>query len=192
MEDLGNIQEYAKKHSVPIMRDESCQFICDYIKSHNLKKVLEIGTAIGFSSINFALAADDVYVTTIELDIDRHITAKQNIHNMNLDDRITPIYGDALVHEFNEKFDLIFIDAAKAQYIRFFEKFKNNLSEQGVIVSDNLSFHGMVEDLSLTHNYSTKKLVKKIQKYVEFLKENKEFSTEFFPYGDGISVSKKI
>ena len=60
-----------------------------------------------------------------------------------------------------------------------------------MIITDNLKFHGMVEDLSLTHNYSTKKLVKKIRKYIEFLKNNTEFSTEFFDCGDGISVSKR-
>ena len=101
------------------------------------------------------------------------------------------IFGDALTEEIEGKFDLIFIDAAKAQYIKFFEKYKENLSENGVIVSDNLSFHGMVEDLSLTHNYSTKKLVKKIRKYIDFLKTNEEFETEFFDKGDGISVSRK-
>jgi predicted O-methyltransferase YrrM len=91
----------------------------------------------------------------------------------------------------NQKFDLIFIDAAKSQYLHFFERYKDNLNEGGVIVSDNLFFHGMVEDLSLTHNYSTKKLVKKIRKYVLFLKSNTEFDTEFFNCGDGISVSRR-
>ncbi|MDE6069249.1 MAG: hypothetical protein K2F89_09935, partial [Treponemataceae bacterium] len=76
-----------------------------------------------------------------------------------------------------------------AQYIKFFEKFKNNLAQGGAILSDNLFFHGMVKDLSLTHNYSTKKLVKKIRKYIEFLKANEEFETQFFEQGDGISVS---
>ena len=153
---------------------------------------MEIGTAIGYSAIKFALVCGDVRVTTIEIDIDRYITAQENIKNAGLEERVTAIHADALLHDFGEeKFDLIFIDAAKAQYIKFFEKYKKNLSPKGVIISDNLSFHGMVEDLSLTHNYSTKKLVKKIRKYVEFLKLNEEFETQFFDCGDGISVSKK-
>ena len=93
--------------------------------------------------------------------------------------------------EIEGTFDLIFIDAAKAQYINFFEKFKNQLNENGVFISDNLSFHGMVDDLSLTRNYSTIKLVKKIRKYIEFLKNNTEFSTEFYKVGDGISISRR-
>jgi len=190
--NLLSIKAYANREAVPIMQDDGCDFICNYIKKHNVKSVLEIGTAIGYSSIRFAQQAEDVYVTTIELDIDRHIKALENFKNSGLENRITAIHDDALVHDFgNEKFDLIFIDAAKAQYIKFFEKYKSNLSENGVFISDNLSFHGMVDDLSLTHNYSTKKLVKKIQKYVEFLKTNEEFQTEFFEVGDRIGISKR-
>ncbi|WP_288749279.1 O-methyltransferase [uncultured Treponema sp.] len=190
MEDISEIKEYAKKNSVPILRDGGDDFICNYIKQHNIKNILEIGTAIGYSAIRFAECAGDIHVTTIEMDIDRVIRAIQNIEDMHLQDRITVIHADALLYnDLKGKFDLIFIDAAKAQYIRFFEKYKSYLAPGGVIVSDNLAFHGMVEDLSLTHNYSTIKLVKKIRKYVDFLKQNKEFRTDFYSEGDGISVS---
>jgi len=190
--NLLSIKAYANREAVPIMQDDGCDFICDYIKTHNVKTVLEIGTAIGYSSIRFASISPDIHVTTIELDIDRHIKAVENFKNAGLENQITAIHDDALTHDFGDsKYDLIFIDAAKAQYIKFFEKYKLNLSENGVFISDNLSFHGMVDDLSLTHNYSTKKLVKKIQKYVEFLKVNPEFETEFFEVGDRIGVSKR-
>jgi predicted O-methyltransferase YrrM len=189
---LKKIRAYASREAVPILQDETGEFICKYIEEHDVKSVLEIGTAIGYSSIKFASVRDDVLVTTIELDIDRHITAVENIKQAGLSDRVTAIHGDALFYELgDQKFDLIFIDAAKAQYIKFFEKYKANLADGGVIISDNLSFHGMVADLSLTHNYSTKKLVKQIQKYVEYLKTNTEFETEFFECGDGISVSRR-
>ncbi len=191
MNDIDDIKLYAAKNSIPIMRDGGIEFICSYIKEHNIKRILEIGTAIGFSAIEFAKVAPDVTVTTIELDIDRHIKALQNIHDNGLDDRIKAINADALMIDLDDTFDLIFIDAAKGQYINFFEKYKKNLAPEGVFISDNLSFHGMVDDLTLTHNYSTIKLVKKIRKYIEFLRNNKEFSTKFFDFGDGISVSKK-
>jgi len=185
------IKNYAMQNEVPIMQDEGSDFICDYIKSHGVKSVLEIGTAIGYSAIRFAGLANDIKVTTIELDDERYKAAVKNVSEKGLSDRITLIHGDALTAEIEGSFDLIFIDAAKAQYTKGFEKYKANLSEGGVIISDNLSFHGMVEDLSLTHNYSTKKLVKKIRKYIDFLKANEEFETEFFKKGDGISVSRK-
>ena len=197
MQTLDDIKLYAEKNSIPIMRDGGIEFICSYIKEHKIKKILEIGTAIGFSAIEFANVTPDITVTTIELDIDRHIKAKQNIHDSGLDGRINAIHGDALKLELMDQqdqpqlFDLIFIDAAKGQYINFFQKYKANLAPGGVFISDNLSFHGMVEDLTLTHNYSTIKLVKKIRKYIEFLKQNTEFSTEFYDFGDGISISMR-
>ena len=191
-DQLKKIRAYASREAVPILQDETGDFICAYIQEHDVKSVLEIGTAIGYSSIKFASMREDIHVTTIELDIDRHLTAVENIKQAGLSDRVTAIQADALFYDLgNQQFDLIFIDAAKAQYIKFFEKYKANLAPGGVIISDNLSFHGMVADLSLTHNYSTKKLVKKIQKYVAFLKENQEFETEFFETGDGISVSRR-
>ena len=191
MKNLDDIKLYAAKNSIPIMRDGGIDFICNYIKENNIKNILEIGTAIGFSAIEFARVAPDINVTTIELDIDRHIKALQNIHDSRLDGRIKAINADALMIQLEDTFDMIFIDAAKGQYINFFEKYKTNLAPQGVFISDNLSFHGMVEDLTLTHNYSTIKLVKKIRRYIKFLKENKEFSTSFYKNGDGISVSKR-
>ena len=191
MDNLLSIKAYASREAVPIMQDEGCDFICDYIKEHKCRKILEIGTAIGYSSIRFASLAADILVTTIELDIDRHIKAVENFKACSLDSRITAIHGDALTYPLEGEFDLIFIDAAKAQYIKFFEKYKENLAPDGVIISDNLSFHGMVDDLSLTHNYSTKKLVKKIQKYAEFLRNNPDFETTFYEIGDRIAVSRK-
>ncbi|MBQ9908508.1 MAG: HAD hydrolase-like protein [Treponema sp.] len=185
------IKNYAMQNEVPIMQDEGSDFICEYIKEHKVKSILEIGTAIGYSAVRFAKLNPEIRVTSIEIDQERYSQAVKNVEKNGLEDRITLIFGDALTEEIEGKFDLIFIDAAKAQYIKFFEKYKENLSENGVIVSDNLSFHGMVEDLSLTHNYSTKKLVKKIRKYIDFLKTNEEFETEFFDKGDGISVSRK-
>ena len=190
MDELLSIKAYASREAVPIMQDEGCDFICTYIVEHNCKKILEIGTAIGYSSIRFAKLAADIQVTTIELDIDRHIKAVENFKACGLDKRITAIHGDALTYPLEGEFDLIFIDAAKAQYIKFFEKYKDNLAPGGVIISDNLSFHGMVDDLSLTHNYSTKKLVKKIQKYAEYLRTNQEFETTFYEVGDRIAVSR--
>ncbi len=191
MQNLEQIKLYAAKNSIPIMRDGGIDFICSYIKEHNIKRILEIGTAIGFSAIEFAATSPEVTVTTIEMDIDRHIKALQNIHDSGLEGRINAIHADALKLELNDTFDLIFIDAAKGQYINFFNKYKANLAPGGVFISDNLSFHGMVQDLTLTHNYSTIKLVRKIRKYIEFLKTNKEFQTNFYDFGDGISISFK-
>ena len=191
MVHILEIKEYAKENNVPIMQDGGMDFICNYIKENNIKSILEIGSAIGYSAIRFASINNDINVTTIERDIDRYNEAVKNIKNESLDNRITIYNADALEFSTDDKFDLIFIDAAKSQYIKFFEKYKVNLNDNGVIVSDNLSFHGFVEHPELTSNRNTRQLVGKIRKYINFLKENEEFKTTFYDVGDGVSVSKK-
>lgn len=185
------LEEYAKNNNVPIMQKDGIEFMCHYIKSHNIKSILEIGTAIGYSAINMALISKDIKVTTIERNDKMYSEAKKNIHKFNLDNQIQIIYDDALNTNINDKYDLIFIDAAKSQYIKFFEKYKHNLNTNGVIITDNLSFHGMVEDESKTHNRNTKQMIRKIRKYIDFLKNNNEYITEFYEVGDGISITKK-
>lgn len=190
MGKILEIKNKALENNIPIMQDEGINFICDYIKNNNIHNILEIGSAVGYSAINFASVREDVEVTTIERDINRYNEAIKNINDVNLNDRITIINGDALETKIDGTFDLIFIDAAKSQYIKFFNKYKDNLSSDGVIISDNLSFHGIVDDISLTHNRNTRQLVGKIKKYIDFLKNNEEFDTTFYKLGDGVSVSK--
>ena len=191
MEDLSSLKDYASQNSVPIMFDEGIEFIVNYIKENDVRFILEIGTAIGYSAIKFAQINPEIRIFTIEYDIERYQKAVENITKLNLDDQITVFLGDALKFDFTEKFDLIFIDGAKSQYINFFEKYKNNLTENGVFISDNLFFHGMVDDISLTQNYSTIKLIRKLKRYIDFLKANTEFETTFYQIGDGVAVSRR-
>jgi len=174
------------------MQKDGIDFLTNYIKENNIKSILEIGSAIGYSAIKMALVDRDIKVTTIERDIDRYNIAIKNINDFNLNDRINIINDDALTIELNDKYDLIFIDAAKSQYIKFFEKFEKNLNINGVIVSDNLSFHGFVEDDSKTNNRNTKQLVKKIRKYIDYLKNNPDYKTMFYKLGDGVAISIKL
>ena len=188
---LEDIEYYAKSNNIPIMLKDGINFLTEYIKNNSIKKILEIGSAIGYSAIKMALVSCDIQVTTIERDKSMYDEAIKNITEMELNDQINVIFADALNVELNEKYDLIFIDAAKSQYIKFFNKFKDNLAENGVIITDNLSFHGLVIDYS-NCSRNTKQLVKKIRKYIDFLKSNEEFETEFLSLGDGISISKKV
>lgn len=187
---LDDLKKYAKDNHVPIMLQDGIDYIVNYIKNNNVKSILEIGTAIGYSAINFALVDSNIKVTTIERDDIMYNEAIKNISEFNLNNQINVIHNDALYTEINGKYDLIFIDAAKSQYIKFFEKYKNNLNNNGVIITDNLNFHGLVSDDSNITNKNTLQLVKKIRNYIDFLKENKEFCTDFLNIGDGISISK--
>ena len=190
MRKLEEIEEYARINNVPIMLKDGINFLTDYIKKNNVKNILEIGCAIGYSSIKMALVDDDIKVTTIERDEERYNEAIKNINDFNLNDRINVILDDAFNVELKDQYDLIFIDAAKSQYIKFFEKFKKNLKQNGTIISDNLEFHGLVKETNIK-NRNTRQLVRKINEYVNFLKENEEFNTEFISIGDGIGISKR-
>lgn len=185
------IEEYAKENNIPIMLKDGIEFLTQYIKDNNVKTILEIGSAIGYSAIRMALVDKDIKVTTIERDKDRYNEAVKNIKEFNLENQIEIINADALDFETDKQFDLIFIDAAKAQYIKFFEKYKANLKQEGTIISDNLDFHGLVKNPELTSNRNTKQLVRKINTYIDFLKDNKEFKTKFISLGDGIGISKR-
>ena len=137
-----------------------------------------------------ANVAEDIKVVSIERDENRYNEAIKNVHNFNLENQIKIINDDAFNVELIDKFDMIFIDAAKAQNIKFFLKFGKNLKSKGFIITDNLNFHGLVNsDKQMSKNL--RQLTKKIKNYVDFLKNNDEFNTIFYNIGDGISVSKK-
>lgn len=187
---VEQIEKKALENNIPIIQKEGLSFLSNYIKENNIKTILEIGSAVGYSAIKMALIDKDIRITTIERDIDRYNEAVNNIKLVGLDNQITIYNADALEYTDNNKYDLIFIDAAKAQYIKFFEKYKLNLNDNGVIISDNLKFHGFVDNPELTNNRNTKQLVRKIKGYINFLEENDEFETTFYDLGDGISVSK--
>lgn len=188
---IEQMENYAKLERIPIMTSEGISFVEKYIKENKLKNILEIGSAIGYSAIKMALIDKDIHVTTIERDKERYDLAVQNIKLANLEDRIKIIYGDALETTIDGNFDMIFIDAAKAQYTKFFVKYSPQLVKNGAIITDNLKFHGFVENPELTNNRNTKQLARKIKSFIEWLKENEEFSTEFLDIGDGVAVSKR-
>lgn len=189
--NIKEMEDYASKYNIPIMEHDGIEFLLGYIKEHNIKSVLEIGTAIGYSSIRMALVDTNINVVTIERDEKRYNEALKNIQNTGLENQITPILDDAFNVQLTEKFDLIFIDAAKAQYIKFFEKFKHNLKSDGVIISDNLHFHGLTYGSQDGLSRNVKGIVRKLNLYIDFLKNNEEFNTEFIELGDGIGISTR-
>ena len=188
---LEEIEAYAKENRVPIMLPDGIDYLCNYIKEHNIKNILEIGSAIGYSAIRMALVNRDVNVTTIEKDEDRYNVAVKNIHKFNLENRIKIILDDALNTEIDGKFDLIFIDASKGNNINFFKKYSANLESYGIIITDNLFFHGLVNDESLIMTKNQRGIVRKIKEFISFLDENNDFVTEYISVGDGIAISRK-
>lgn len=191
LEDIKEIKKYAKENNIPIMMDDGIDFLTTFIIKNQIKSVLEIGTAIGYSAIMMALSNPYVTITSIERDEKRYLEALKNIKKLKLEDRITLIFNDALEVKLLDKFDLVFIDAAKSQSIRFFELFSKNLNENGFIITDNLDFHGYVYKEEEIKSRNLRQLVRKIKEYKVFLQENINYDTKFYSLGDGISVSQR-
>ena len=189
--ELRKMEKYADEKGIPIMEKDGINFLTEFIRLNNVKNILEIGTATGYSAINMALVDSEITITTIERDKDRYINAVKNIKELNLDSRITLILADALDFNTSEEYDLIFIDAAKSQYIKFFNKFSNNLKPRGFIVTDNINFHGLTNSDKSKMSRNLRGLITKLEKYINFLNENKEFKTRFFNVGDGIAISRR-
>ncbi len=188
---MKELEEYAKINNIPIMQKDGILYLINYIKENNIKNILEIGSAIGYSSIMMASINSDIRITTIERDKDRYDLAVFNIKKYNLDKQINIIYGDAVDTDITGMYDLIFIDAAKGKNVFFFEKYKNNLVKGGTIITDNLSFHGLVEDSDLVKTKNQRGIVNKIKNFISFLDNNEEFATEYIPVGDKIAISKR-
>ncbi len=186
------MEEYASLKNIPIIEKDSIAFIMKYIKKNNIKNILEIGSAIGYSTILMASVDRDVTVTTIERDEARYMECLKNVKKCGFEKKINVVFQDALdVNLTGVKYDMIFIDAAKGQYIKFFEKFKYFLNDGGVIITDNLKFHGYVGKSKEIESKNLRGLAQKIEDYIEFLKNNQEFETNFYDVGDGLSVSVK-
>ena len=189
---IKEIKEYAIKNKVPIMNQEGIDFLTTFIIKYQIKNILEVGTAIGYSAIMMTLCGPNIKVTTIERDEQRYLEAIKNIKKIGLEDRITLIFNDALKTRIDDKYDLIFIDAAKAQNIKFFELFERNLKDGGFIITDNMYFHGLVnKNEKEIKSRNVRGIVRKIKDYITFLKNNDNYNTTIYDIGDGIAVSEK-
>lgn len=188
---LEKIEEYARFNNVPIMMSDGIDYLCNYIKENNIRKILEIGSAIGYSAIRMALVSDDIYITTIEKDCERYNIACDNIDKFNLSDRINIILDDALNTKIDGIYDLVFIDASKGNNTNFFNKYGENLVSGGVIITDNLLFHGLVRDESLIKTKNQRGIVRKIKDFISFLDNNQDYNTSYLDIGDGIAISVK-
>ena len=188
---IKELEVSARSRGIPIMMSDGIDYLCDYINENNIKNILEIGSAIGYSAIRMALVDNDIKITTIERDNERYNEAVKNIDEFSLGGQIEIILGDAMDTEVNGLYDLIFIDASKGHNIDFFNKYKKNLREHGVIITDNLSFHGLVENEELAITRGQRGIVRKIKNFIEFLDKQEDFYTEYISLGDKIAVSKR-
>ncbi len=191
-EIFESMKEYATIHNVPIIEHESIIFLKHFIKMNNILDILELGTAICYSANHMAKVCDSV--DTIERNEIMYNEAIKNKALYDKDDKIKIYLADALLidnSELKEQYDMIFIDAAKAQYLNFFNKYEPLLKVGGYFVSDNILFHGAVEGtIELSKN--VRNMVKKIDDFNNSIRNNENYETFFLSIGDGLAISKKV
>lgn len=191
---FAEMEQYALEHDVPIMELSGIEALLQMLRIQGPAKILEIGTAIGYSAMRMADALPNTTIVTIERDTERFNEAIHNITRSGLDRQIKVIHADAL--EISDKmkdygpFDALFIDAAKGQYLKFFEMYTPYLSENGIIFTDNVLFKGLVAE-EYIESKRTRNLVNKIKNYNEWLMNHNEYITSIIPVGDGLAISKK-
>lgn len=188
------MENYAKKHHIPIMELAGIEAMLQILRIQKPEKILELGTAIGYSALRMAEAVNTAKVVTIERDSERYQIAEQYFHRSGRNDQITLIKGDALEVE-NQisdlgPYDAIFIDAAKGQYKKFFEIYSKFLDKNGIIITDNVLFKGLVAEDEI-ESKRTRNLVKKINDFNDWLMNHPDFDTIILPVGDGVAISKK-
>ncbi|WP_088102588.1 O-methyltransferase [Halalkalibacter urbisdiaboli] len=193
-ERIEEMERYAKEHEVPIMDLVGMESLLQQLRIVQPKRILEIGAAIGYSAIRMAVALPNATVVTIERDEERYKLALENIKLNGLQGRIHVLFGDAL--ELAEKleeeppFDVLFIDAAKGQYQRFFDLYSNRVNIGGIIISDNVLFRGLVAEQEI-ENKRLRSLSKKLRTYNKWLMDHSDYETRILPVGDGLAVSIK-
>ena len=187
---LRDLEIYAENNHVPIVEKEVAQLLKVLLKIHKPKKILEIGTAIGYSALIMAEATENTGITTIEKMPNMVELAKKNINSTIYKDRITIIEGEAekILPDLEEKYDFIFLDAAKGQYIQFFNYCMELLEPEGLIVSDNVLFRGMVASDKLVIRRK-KTIVKRLRKYLKYINEIEGYISSIIPIGDGVALT---
>jgi len=192
---IVEIEQFAKEHHVPIMDNEGIDLFISLLRLQNPAQILEIGSAIGYSAIRIAGALPKASIVTIERDTDRYLKAVDYIARSGFEQRIAIIEADALLTDstdvFDKTYDALFIDAAKGQYKRFFEKYASTLNAGGVIYCDNMFMHGIVllEDKEIPRRNRT--MIRNLKEFTEWVMNNPEYETSLLPVGDGLLIAVK-
>lgn len=190
-EKLKKIKEKALEEHIPIIMDDTLEVIDTYLKEIKPKKILEIGTAVGYSAICFSkYLAENGIIDTIERDEERIAEAKMNIKEMELENKINIYPGDAveILPTLNNKYDAVFIDAAKGKYTFFLEQALRMLDEKGIIFADNILYKGYV--LSNYNKHKQRTAVRNLREYIKQTTENTELETKILEVGDGLAITR--
>ena len=186
---IEDIKNKALEDKVPIIKDEGLKFLLKTIEERQPKNILELGTAVGYSAINMAKLDEHIHIDTIEKKSDMYEQAIQNILDNNLQDRINVFLMPIEEYKSDKKYDLIFVDAAKAQYGKYLEMFLDNLSDDGIMFFDNMVFHGLIYDVEHIESKNLRHMVARIVKFRDAVQNDSRFDIMMFDkIGDGILI----
>lgn len=192
-EELQKIKQFALERHIPIIMDDTLEVIAKILIEKKPKKILEIGTAVGYSAICFSeYLTESGRIDTIERDKEREDEAKENIKKVGVEDKIRLYEGDAveILPTLNEKYDVVFIDAAKGKYPFFLEQALRMLKDDGIILADNILYKGYV--MSDYNKHKQRTAVTHLRQYIKEITENPELETKILEVGDGLAISRKI
>ena len=192
---LDQLELQSKKDRVPIIRREMQSFLKVLLQIKKPTKILEVGTAVGFSALLMAkYTPEDTRIVTIEKYEKRIPVAKANFQAAGMDHRITLLEGDALeiLREMEDSFDFIFMDAAKGQYIHFYPEVMRLLAPEGILVSDNVLQEGDLIESHFAVERRNRTIYKRMREYLYVLKHDERLETSILPVGDGAAVSYKM
>ena len=190
-EELKKIKQKALEEHIPIIMDDTLEVVDKILKEVKPTKILEIGTAVGYSAMCFSeYLQEGGKIDTIERDEERIAEAKINIKNVGVEDKIKIYEGDAveILPTLNEKYDVVFIDAAKGKYPFFLKEALRMIKTTGVILADNVLYKGYV--MSDYNKHKQRTAVRNLREYIKEVTENPDIETEILEVGDGLAVSK--
>ena len=191
--ELEKIKQKALEDHIPIIMDDTLEVIEKYLKNEKPTRMLEIGTAVGYSAICFSeFLAENGVIDTIERDEEGIQEAKENFKKVGVEDKIKLYEGDAveILPTLNEKYDMVFIDAAKGKYPFFLKESLRMINENGVIFADNILYKGYV--MSDYNKHKQRTAVRNLREYIKEVSENPNLETEILEVGDGLAISRFI
>ena len=189
--ELEKIKTKALVDHIPIIMDDTLEVIQKYLKEIKPKRILEIGTAVGYSAICFSeYLIEDGVIDTIEREIQRVNEARENIKKVEVEDKINIYEGEAteILPKLNYKYDVVFIDAAKGKYPFFLEQALRMIKPNGIIFADNILYKGYV--MSDYNKHKQRTAVRNLREYIKEVQENEYLETEILEIGDGLAISK--
>ena len=189
--ELEKIKQRALENKIPIIMDDTLEVVDKILTEKKPLKILEIGTAVGYSAICFSeYLQENGKIDTIERDEERVIQARKNIKKAEVEDKINILYGDAveILPMLNDKYDIVFIDAAKGKYPVFLKEALRMLNEKGVIIADNVLYKGYV--MSDYNKHKQRTAVRNLREFLKVLQENKKLEVEILEVGDGLAIAR--